>query len=264
MHIVMACDKAYLPHVASVVLQFHMQGSADTFHILTSEPEDVAFDMQNQLRALHADLHFHCIHPKPLQMFQVRKKHLSKSTFLRLFAPLVLNSEGVQYALYLDADILLMDYEAMCKNVAECITRMKHFGVPFSAVEDGACTYLGKTPRIFNAGVLLMDVHMLETDNFLDRCKWIAEYCNLEEEDQSILNIYANSSGWITMHGDMNNQRIRNYADNEPLPDGICIKHFVGELKPWNYKSSTQKVANPFLLDKYMWFEDVAREVAGI
>ena len=264
MHIVMACDKAYLPHVASVVLQFHMQGSADTFHILTSEPEDVAFDMTMQLRALHQGVHFHCIQPEQLQMFQVHKKHLSKSTFLRLFAPSILSNEGVQYVLYLDADILLMDYVSLQRQFMQTMKVMQHAKVPFAAVQDGACTYLGKRPNIFNAGVLLMDTGMLSANGFLDVCKWIAQYCSLEEEDQSILNIYARVAGWVRMDISMNNQRMKNYTHGEPIANNVCIKHFVGELKPWNYRSKNIKVTNPELLDRYMWFEDVAKEVAQL
>ncbi len=162
--------------------------------------------------------------------------HVSEATYYRLEIPLL---EKRKKVLYLDCDLVVEGdiLEIFSENLNK-----KAIG----AVYDYQIKYLQKK-RDFNAGVLLIDCGRW---NLLDYSKKVEDYLaikgtNLTLGDQELLNDVF-SKDWNKLPLNWNRQRtiydLRGKEMNlskeeyEELIEKPKIIHYVGKIKPWDYK----------------------------
>jgi lipopolysaccharide biosynthesis glycosyltransferase len=158
--------------------------------------------------------------------------HFNVTTYWRLALPRVLTRYGVEKAIYLDTDTLVVD------DISSL------FNLNLNDKYCGACLDIGATQHTkqmslnqgfaINGGVLLMNVPKM---NVID---WVAEAHRLNEEgrirwvDQDVLNILLDGKiklidlKWNVQSGNFQNGYIGD----------VSIVHFTesGNTKPWSYK----------------------------
>lgn len=249
MHICFACDEAYQMHTMSVMLQIMEHDDDVKFHVLMPVgSSDSAMHSFAERVDVKLDVSFigH-------DGFTAKRKHLSDMTFARLYIPNLFPM--LKKVMYLDSDILVMQSLRGMWGEFDCKQ-------PLGMVVDAPCIYSHRTPLSYNAGVLMMDVRKLLKLDLFGFAKWLYEYMSLEQEDQTILNVFGKAVGIQELPMKYNNQRMATYISGEPLDDDVAIKHFVYDCKPWNY--GPHELADTSLMDKYMDYEHQAERIIGL
>jgi lipopolysaccharide biosynthesis glycosyltransferase len=160
--------------------------------------------------------------------------HFNVTTYWRLALPIILSKYGIQKALYLDTDtIVLDDIETLYNRELDNMT-------------IGGCLDIGATEHTMqmslkqgfaiNGGVLLMNVPKM------NKIDWVAEAHRLNEEgrihwvDQDVLNILLDEKiKLIDLKWNVQSGNFQNGYNGE-----VSIVHFTesGNTKPWSYKSN--------------------------
>lgn len=195
-----------------------------SFHLIHCiDNKELLLNFEKDFKDIHPDIVIKLYYHIPnLDYHNNRLKHVSKATMLKLYIPVLLNE--IQKVLYLDTDILVTNdldriWKLDCGETGLCI---KSSIMPLWKEKDGY--------RCGNAGVILMDLNTLRTNNFTE--KVLAS--NLEEpaDDQEHINKYARGK-----YNDLNaNMNIFVNQDDNNCTDPI-IYHFIGPNKPWNSNS---------------------------
>jgi lipopolysaccharide biosynthesis glycosyltransferase len=168
--------------------------------------------------------------------------HISTATYARLLIPSVL-PDRVHRALYLDADMLVLDHLAP-------MWELDLQGAVLGAVRDERLTTHIKTgntniaalPQVqdyFNAGVLLIDLARWRTERITEKAlEYLEQYPNSPYSDQDALNVACDGL-WRRL-----NRRWNHYQVDleKPLSELSAaqrpgIVHFHGYLKPWDARS---------------------------
>lgn len=165
-----------------------------------------------------------------------------KTIYYRIFIPNKLGHE-VKKALYLDCDILVIG------NIAPLYeTNIDEYHV--AAIEDfvgkehiasSTALFSKQIKKMFNAGVILMNLEKMRGDNFVERaCEFVKNNAdNLPLLDQDALNFMCRDS-WLPVNKVWNYQIDISQGRIDPSP---VILHYTNSYKPWNafYNNYYQK-----------------------
>jgi lipopolysaccharide biosynthesis glycosyltransferase len=186
-------------------------------------------------------------------------KHITVSTFDRLFLPRVLDK--LDKVLYLDVDILvrgdvgeLYDTKLGEKvfagkkseldgwaNLIDVITRVSLSLPPKKAwaLRRRAHATGKLTADTYNAGILLMNLKKMREESFIENNLYLVEELRLN--DQDVMNFYSAGRA-MNLDGDWNYVPTQDYSKNPK------IVHWAGPAKPWKpafalYKDEFQAIA---------------------
>jgi lipopolysaccharide biosynthesis glycosyltransferase len=159
--------------------------------------------------------------------------HFNVTTYWRLALPKVLSKYGIEKAIYLDTDILVVDslQELYHTNLDD-----KTCGGSLDIGSDMHIERMGlKQGFAINGGVLLMDVAKMNQFNWAEEANRLNQEGRIKWVDQDVLNILLDGKiklfdlKWNVQSGNFQN----GYQDN------VAIVHFTesGRAKPWNSKS---------------------------
>jgi lipopolysaccharide biosynthesis glycosyltransferase len=169
-------------------------------------------------------------------------KHISAATYARLLIPSMLPDQ-VHRALYLDADLLILD------DLAPIWQADLEGAVLGAVLDERLSTHIkmGKTslaglPRVrgyFNAGVLLVDLARCRAERISERAlEYLERYPHSPYSDQDALN-FACDGLWKKL-----DPRWNRYQVDLEKPLSVLsaaerpgIVHFHGWLKPWDARS---------------------------
>lgn len=253
MHIALACDINYLLHTMAVIKQIDEYDHDNVSEYFVFVPNDANFSsMQKTFTKMAAALDINIrVHAQSSGMFAAKRKHLTESTFSRLFMSRVVYKQGIHKLLYLDSDILVL--KSLLPIWKYCNVNKKK---PLAMAFDAPYLYRHDVAQTYNAGVLCMHTKTLTKQDIVAKALWLARFIDLEQEDQTILNIFGTMiNGIMLMPNSFNDQRMSVYTNGEKLSELTIIKHFVGELKPWNYKENMKLITSNSILDKFMQYE---------
>ncbi|MEY4349685.1 MAG: hypothetical protein RL719_982 [Actinomycetota bacterium] len=171
-------------------------------------------------------------------------KHITVSTFDRLFLPMVLTD--LDKVLYLDVDILvrgdvgqLYDTRLGNKrfagkrsrmdgwaNLVDVITRVSLLLPPQQAwnLRRRAHATGDLTADTYNAGILLMNLKRMREESFIEKNLYLVEELRLN--DQDVMNFYAGGEA-IAIDDDWN------YVPTQDYSTDPKIVHWAGPSKPW-------------------------------
>lgn len=188
------------------------------------------------------------------QLGEVPECRHSKSTFLRLFLPAVV-PESVSKVLYLDGDIVV---NGSLKDLYQLnIDDVYIAGVKDTAniFEKAHCRIIGIPDDVFyfNAGVALMNIDRMRRDNIYQAFfTFLRENIDiLKANDQDVLNgtlhkavryispVY-NYNYWVEKDIAL---QLFSEQEIEAVKNNPVIVHYIGPVKPWNYKSIHPKKA---------------------
>jgi lipopolysaccharide biosynthesis glycosyltransferase len=186
-------------------------------------------------------------------------KHITVSTFDRLFLPRVLDK--LDKVLYLDVDILvrgdvgqLYDTKLGDKvfagkkseldgwaSLIDVITRVSLSLPPKKAwaLRRRAHATGKLTADTYNAGILLMNLKKMRDEEFIENNLYLVEELRLN--DQDVMNFYSAGRA-LNLDGDWNYVPTQDYSKNPK------IVHWAGPAKPWKqafalYKDEFQAIA---------------------
>ena len=186
-------------------------------------------------------------------------KHITVSTFDRLFLPRVLDK--LDKVLYLDVDILvrgdvgqLYDTKLGDKvfagkkseldgwaSLIDVITRVSLSLPPKKAwaLRRRAHATGKLTADTYNAGILLMNLKKMREEDFIENNLYLVEELRLN--DQDVMNFYSAGRA-LNLDGDWNYVPTQDYSKNPK------IVHWAGPAKPWKqafalYKDEFQAIA---------------------
>ena len=229
--------------------------SSFRFHVFSG---DLAELEQKHLRdtavRFGAELEFHHVDKASMQDLPIPSwQHLSVETFFRLAIPALL-PESVEYALYLDCDMLALADLADLFPLDWCSDSAMAGVVDGVAWASWITDRLGVPPGEYvNSGVLVMNLRELRRLRILETgVEWLRENGEIVLfADQDALNVLLR--GRIHHMGDEWNWM---WIDGNVLPerapdDNVCLCHFAGRHKPWHYRSR-----HPL---KSLYFEYLAR-----
>jgi len=160
--------------------------------------------------------------------------NIARATYLRLLIPNLIKEAKV---IYLDADVIVLsDLSELYATPVD--------NIYIAGVVDPDGSKASKVPRekndvYINAGVLVMNLDGLRSDNFFQHCQEI--YSAYEEKitwcDQCVINKYAENRKTI-IDPKWNRQIFSNNIKRNEWDDLISnstssIIHFVGGEKPW-------------------------------
>jgi lipopolysaccharide biosynthesis glycosyltransferase len=160
--------------------------------------------------------------------------HFNVTTYWRLALPIVLANYGIEKAIYLDTDIIvvenlqeLYDYELDEYSCGGCVDIGSELHVSRMKLKQGFA---------INGGVLLMDVYKMNQLNWADEANRLNEEGRIKWVDQDVINILLDEKiklidlKWNVQSGDFQNGY-----------DGkVSIVHFTesSNTKPWKYGST--------------------------
>ena len=164
-----------------------------------------------------------------------QKNHISKSSFLRLFAP----SQIGGLIIYFDCDVLFLknwdqitSLTAVIKTQNLSVGARKHWGQISSNFNRAI---IESNNRYFNSGVLILNASRWMHEKIDLKCeKAILNYTKLRFEfaDQCVLN-YVLKGEYLEINKDFNT-----------IPEEFRVRrpkllHFAGSIKPWSLKIDT-------------------------
>jgi lipopolysaccharide biosynthesis glycosyltransferase len=237
--VVFACDEAYAMPLATAIVSLVEAYSG-------SRPLDlyVLFDrfadVTRQKVAQPVPEWKAVIHWTPIDLAEFKHfstlPYTSKMTYARLRIPELL-PYGISRALYLDADVLVLDD-------IEKIFELDLKGSILGAVVDGLDSQMKlsrdfeRVPRVrdyFNAGVLLMNLDLWREERISERAlQYLSDYPQSIYADQDALNVVCDSL-WMKLEPRWNYQEcwINNIAKlHGSMRPGIV--HFATAEKPWH------------------------------
>jgi len=171
--------------------------------------------------------------------------HVSMATMLRLQIPAVL--PDVARAIYLDSDLVVTAplrgmWEghhckgewASAESPGICARTPINPAWTINTIARSKCVpapmkeQVGVSGRIFNAGVLLLDLSVLRTHDFVNKTVDLMQQCDLH--DQEILNLYS-----MGMYAELSpawNALVQDTDDYHKITDPVVI-HYNAQYKPW-------------------------------
>lgn len=186
-------------------------------------------------------------------------KHITVSTFDRLFLPRVLDK--LDKVLYLDVDILVRGdvgklYDIKLgqnvfagkkseldgwENLIDVITRVSLLLPPKKAwaLRRRAHATGKMTADTYNAGILLLNLKKMREEEFIENNLYLVEELRLN--DQDVMNFYSADRS-LNLDADWNYVPTQDYSKNPK------IVHWAGPAKPWKpafalYKDEFQAIA---------------------
>ena len=232
--IVFCVDAAYLPFALHLAAQIHFhEPHRDYDFVLVSDTE---LNIPPSLDYLKVKT-YPALRDKAYDNLQ--PLHLPRSTYLRLWAPLLL-SQDYERILYLDSDmtaegggfskLLRIDLKG---NVLAAVRDVQQWYRPQRQVAEFR---LAERPlrRYFNAGLMLIDVDQYSREDVLGRSLHIAKHHPqwMHHHDQSLLNLVLDGN-WTELSPIWNWQWPLKYPLFGDWLD-IRLNHFIGGDKPWN------------------------------
>lgn len=231
--VVLCVDQAYLPFALFLMRQIDFHEPDRTFDFVLMS------DSELRIPAEFSELKIRVLPPLANTDYEEQKiTHLSRSTYLRLWAPGALAAD-YDRILYLDAD-MFADAGGFSRLME---TNMQ--GLPIAAVRDVQQWYRPKRDveefrrakrkgrRYFNGGLLLIDVAQFIEQDILNQALEIARSHPewVRHHDQSLLNLAVDGK-WLELSPVWNWQWPIKY----PLYGdwtGARLHHFIGWYKPW-------------------------------
>ena len=188
--------------------------------------------------------------------------HFNVTTYWRLALPQVLNKYGIQKAVYIDTDTLVVDDISKLYNID---LEDKTLGGCLDIGSDSHVTRMNlKQGFAINGGVLLMNIPRLNQINWVTEANRLNEEGRIEWVDQDVLNILLDGQiKLIDLKWNIQSGNFQNGYNGE-----VNIVHFTesGNTKPWKYRSkhrylgvyNTYMKKSGFFLD-YFKYETIRR-----
>ena len=170
--------------------------------------------------------------------------HISVSTMDRLFLPEIL--KGLDKILYLDIDILiqgdvgeLYDLELGDNVFAGKRTRLRTWASMIKPITRATLHFspdvawdvrrrlhdtADLTARTFNAGILVLNLKLMRSENFTVEHLYLVEQCRMN--DQDVFNIYSKNRV-------LEIDSVWNHVPSQDFNDEPKIIHWAGPSKPW-------------------------------
>lgn len=232
--IVFCIDATYLPFALHLAAQIHFHEPHREYDfVLLSDADLVIPPSLDYLRVK--------TYPalKDSAYDKLDASHLPRSTYLRLWAPLIL-SQDYDRILYLDSDmaaegggfgaLLRTDLQG---NVLAAVRDVQQWYRPERQVAEFK---LAGRPlrRYFNAGLMLIDVDQYRREDILGKALDMAQKNPqwVRHHDQSLLNLVLDGN-WTELSPIWNWQWPLKYPLFGDWLD-IRLNHFIGADKPWN------------------------------
>lgn len=248
--IVLACDERYAMPLATTVRSLvEANRSARPLQVIvltTKFSEKTKRKVETSVAATEASFRWLNIDLSPFGNCSTLA-YISKITYARLLLPYML-SESTKKALYLDADILVLDdlqalwetdLQEAVLGAVEDIDSPRHS----RRLEVTAQRTTRKVPQenpspryaYFNAGVLLIDLERWREERISERAmEYLAQYPNTPYSDQDALNVVC-SGRWKALDNRWNLQKLDHGARPGMSDSGrAAIVHFIWRNKPWD------------------------------
>ena len=234
-HAVVLCvDPAYLPYALFLASQIHFHDPNRDFDIcLLSDAELI---IPETLAYLNIRLY------QPLNdpaYDRLSTTHLSRSTYLRMWAPLILSND-YDRILYLDSDMycegngLSQLFGVNLKGRAiGAVLDVQQWYRPNRLIKEFQLADMPAHPY-FNGGMLLVDTAAYRKQDILGKALAIeaAHPDWVRHHDQSLLNLVLQGN-WTQLSPVWNWQWPLKYPLFTDWQE-IRIQHFIGALKPWH------------------------------
>ncbi len=240
MNICLSCDDKYSQYagvvIASVLLN-SKQNDIFNFYILDGNISQENKDKILSLKSIKDfDISFVKIDDTLFETYKNIGTHsyLSLPAFYRLKLPSIL--KDIDKVLYLDCDIIVNSSLQELYN-----TDIKKFYA--AAVVDIATKSSGYVPKLdkgnlyFNAGVLLLNLEKMRTDNVEEKFEkyTIDNIATIRVGDQEILNQVC--QGKIKPLDSCWNVQSSNFVNRSDYTNNPKIVHYIGRQKPWIFGS---------------------------
>lgn len=243
-NVAFACDQNLANELAIVIASVERNTKRElNMHIMTRGLKD---DYYQELHKLFPKINFAFYDFDGIQYGDKVNlmKHITVSTFDRLFLPMVLTD--LDKVLYLDVDILvrgdvgqLYDTRLGNKvfagkrsrmdgwaNLVDVITRVSLLLPPQQAwnLRRRAHATGDLTADTYNAGILLMNLKQMRAEKFIENNLYLVEELRLN--DQDVMNFYSAGRA-IGIDDDWN------YVPTQDYSKDPQIVHWAGPSKPW-------------------------------
>lgn len=188
--------------------------------------------------------------------------HFNVTTYWRLALPKVLAKRKIAKAIYLDADVLILE------NLLEL------YNTDLEGKTCGGCLDIGSIEHIermelkqefaINGGVLLMDVERMNQIDWVEESNRLNNEGRIQWVDQDVINILLDSEiKLIDLQWNVQSGNFQNSYDGP-----VSVVHFTesGNTKPWSIRGkhpfmgvyNTYIRKSGFYFD-YLWFETFRR-----
>jgi lipopolysaccharide biosynthesis glycosyltransferase len=258
-NVAFACDQNLQDELAVVIASMERNTKRQiNAHILTRGLKDDYFKKIHKLFP-KINFFFHDFSDVSYGAKVNLMKHITVSTFDRLFLPRVLDK--LDKVLYLDVDILVRGdvgelYDTKLgdkvfagkkselggwENLIDVITRVSLLLPPKKAwaLRRRAHATGNMIADTYNAGILLMNLKKMREEDFIENNLYLVEELRLN--DQDVMNFYSAGRA-LKLDGDWNYVPTQDYSKNPK------IVHWAGPAKPWKpafalYKDEFQAIA---------------------
>lgn len=174
-------------------------------------------------------------------------QHYSIAIYYRLIIPTLFPNE-VEKVLYIDADTLVLGnisplYETNIENYY--LGAVKDF-ISDVHLKNATASFYKKISKMFNSGVLLLNLKKIRQDNFTEKTfQFIEQHSHeLVFPDQDALNIVSGTT-WLELDKIWNMQMDISQQKTIPEPK---ILHYTNSYKPWH------KWYSNYYQDEYMHY----------
>lgn len=253
LHVAVASDLAYVPHVAALLQSLAASHAPGTVvaHFLHDASVSAGDVERMRLSATQAGLHFHAYQPSTSQLARLSVSlRYPQVVWYRILLPELLPE--VERVLYLDADTLVLqdlsplwalDLADYPLAAVEDVQDPAHAHVP---LQIG----LARREDYFNSGVMLMNLEVMRAQHFTEALLEVARSRQVQDfPDQIALNILVKGY-WLHLPPKWNcmspfieqSDRAGEVAVRTPeqrlAAASPCILHFEGDWrrgKPWHY-----------------------------
>lgn len=240
-HIITGSDDGYAIGVAGLIASVGRTNVNTRIDVLS-----LGISPQNQERlsaigaALNTPVRITPVERSAVAQLQVRRKHITSATFLRLLIPTLF--PDAQKLLYLDCDMSVTgDLRPLFDtDLGDHLIGAVHEPPSLS----------GPPPGEINAGMLLMNIPAWIHESVAQSCMALLSdpESTLGFEDQSAINMICKDRIallppiWNT-HAAYGLRQDHLYA----APRDLRILHYVGDIKPWNARTTFSRIwAAPF------------------
>jgi len=226
---------AYMQHlsVTLVSLLIHSAGEHNIFIFSEDITDADLLSIRRMTKKYSANSMLSLIAVDGTQFNQVKGywPGLGKQVFHRLLIPDLIPEE-YSYALYMDADIVVLGEINLPQNVLE--------GVTIAAVRDSISHILApkrNMDKYFNAGVMVIDVKRWKAMNAFEKIMQSKPKKTLFAEQEMLNEVFKND--WAELPNTLNypSQHTTLFVGGYKTKSGEkpVIVHYLGGLKPWKY-----------------------------
>ena len=166
-----------------------------------------------------------------VERLQVKRKHITAATFLRLLIPDLFPS--AENLLYLDCDMIVVGSLAPLFDIdlGENLVGAVIEPPPYDVAEEHI------SHQDINAGMLLMNIPAWIQQRVADKCLALLSdpTSTLTFEDQSAINqVCFGKISFLPLHWNTHATHALQQDYLFSSPEEVRILHFVGDIKPWN------------------------------